>query len=170
MNKTTLLLSILALTSLLLASCRSSEQKANKVAYNYSYALANYDLQTAEQYATDETIETTLAMAHMFLSKLDTSYINSDTPASILIDSLHLDSDTSATAFCTKNTPIKHNLHFQLQLRKRDGSWLAHAPMPIQQPSTSNDTLSSSKPQRLPQHLIDEFRNTHTPPEHNSHN
>ena len=129
MEKKTILIIMLIMAIQLFTSCQTEEEKVKDVAYKYSYAMGNYDLEEAKQYATDETIETTLALAQFFLSKLDTSYIVSDTPATIVIDSVCFETDSSATTYCTKNTPIKHNLKIKLLLRKRKGTWLAHDPL-----------------------------------------
>ena len=113
----------------LMVACKSDEEKARNVAYNYIYAMANYNVSDAEKYATDETIETTIEMAYTFLPHIDHNYINSDTPATIEITNIDFSSDTSATASYIKNTPIKHNMEGKLELRKRRGKWLAHNPL-----------------------------------------
>lgn len=127
MKKITLLSAIIPL--LLFAACASDSEKAQKVAYKYSYAMANYNVADAEKYATPETIETTIEMAYTFLPHIDHNYINSDTPATIEITNIDFSSDTSATASYIKNTPIKHNMEGKLELRKRHGKWLAHNPL-----------------------------------------
>lgn len=112
---------------LILVSCKSEEQKAQDVAYKYSKAMANYDIDEAEKYATQETIDITIDMARSLLSQLDSSYILSDTPATVEISSFEMLSDTSAIVYFTKNTPIKQDLKFQVEVRKRNGKWKAHA-------------------------------------------
>jgi hypothetical protein len=112
---------------LILVSCKSEEQKAQDVAYKYSKAMANYDIDEAEKYATQETKDITIDMARSLLSQLDSSYILSDTPATVEISSFDMLSDTSAIVSFTKNTPIKQDLKFQIEVRKRNGKWKAHA-------------------------------------------
>ncbi|MCR4812321.1 MAG: hypothetical protein K5867_06990 [Bacteroidales bacterium] len=129
MEKKTIIVITLIMATLALTSCQTEEAKVRDVAYKYSYAMGNYDVEEAERYATDETIETTMMLAQAFLKELDTSYIASDTPATIVIDSVSMETDTSATTYCTKNTPIKHDMKFKVQLRKRKGKWLAHDPL-----------------------------------------
>ena len=59
---------------------------------------------------------------------LDTGYIAKDTPASIEIISTNILSDSSALVVYHKTTPIK-DFTDTLELRKRDGNWLAHSPI-----------------------------------------
>ena len=114
---------------LCLASCTSNEEKATKAAYNYSFAMANYDLDKAEKYATQETCDNTIAMARDMLEYVDSSYIASDTPATLEVTATIMTSDTSATVSFIKNTPIKKDMKFNVEVRKRHGKWLAHNPI-----------------------------------------
>ncbi len=109
-------------------SCTSDEQKAQKAAYNYSYEMANYKLDEAEKYATEETINTTITTGKSLMQFVDIDYIASDTPAKIEVTKTEMTSDTSATVTLVKNTPIKKDMQFTVEVRKRDGKWLAHAP------------------------------------------
>lgn len=117
-------------TVLLLTACASDEEKIEKVAYKYSYAMANYDVDGAEKYATPETVETTLNTARGLLTIVDTNYIKSDTPASIEITNIQIVDDTSAVVTYHKTTPIK-DFSSTLDVRKRHGRWLAHSPIPV---------------------------------------
>lgn len=103
---------------------------AEKAAYNYSFAMANYQLDEAAKYATVETQNTVLVRAEQLLQKLDSSYIKSDTPATIEIETVEITSDTTAVATYHKVTPIK-NFTGDLELRKRDGQWYAHVTPPV---------------------------------------
>lgn len=113
----------------LMVACKSDEEKARNVAYNYIYAMANYNVSDAEKYATDETIETTLSLANSFLPSVDPEYIKSDTPATITITDFSFTSDTTVVVSYIKNTPIKHNIGGQLELVKRHDKWRAHDPL-----------------------------------------
>lgn len=117
-------------TVLLLTACASDEEKIEKVAYKYSYAMANYDVDGAEKYATPETVETTLNTARGLLTIVDTNYIKSDTPATIEITNIQIVDDTSAVVTYHKTTPIK-DFSSTLDVRKRHGRWLAHSPIPV---------------------------------------
>ena len=67
-------------------------------------------------------------MARTFLSILDSAYIDSDTPAKLEVTNMEMTSDTSAVVSFVKNTPIKQDLRFSVEVRKRNGKWLAHSP------------------------------------------
>lgn len=127
--KQNITLALLA-TALLLTACASDEEKIEKAAYKYSYAMANYDVDGAEKYATPETVETTLNTARGLLPMVDTNYIKSDTPATIEITNIQIVDDTSAVVTYHKTTPIK-DFSSTLDVRKRHGRWLAHSPIPV---------------------------------------
>ena len=56
--------SIMLVAVLFFSCCCKHEQKmVEKAAYEYSYAMANYQIDEAEKYATEETKNTTLNMA-----------------------------------------------------------------------------------------------------------
>ena len=118
----------LLLVVLCLTACNTEKKEMKEVAYNYCFATGNYQIDEAEHYATKETIEKTLPMARFFVSQIDTAYIVSDTPAEITITKVKRTTDTTAFAIYHKITPIK-DFSDTLQLRKREGKWLAHAPI-----------------------------------------
>lgn len=101
---------------------------AQQVAYAYSYAMANYQVDDAAEYATEETKNTTLVKARTLMNAVGNEYIKSDTPAEIEITNIELMSDTVAIATYHKTTPIK-DMTGTLELRKRNGEWLAHIPL-----------------------------------------
>lgn len=105
--------------------CKHEQKMVEKAAYEYSYAMANYQVDEAVKYATEETKNTTLDMAKKIVGKVDPSYIKSDTPATIDIVGVKLVNDTCAVATYHKITPLK-DFSDTLQLRKRDGKWYAH--------------------------------------------
>lgn len=126
MRHTTQLLT-LAIAALTLTACNDNHA-IKETAYNYSFAMANYQIDEAAKYATNETIETTLDFARRIIEKIDTAYIISDTPANIEITEINKTSDTTAYAIYHKVTPIK-DFSDTLALRKRDGYWQAHTPI-----------------------------------------
>lgn len=129
MNKRAIILSILA-AACLAAGCKSDEERAGEAAYNYLYAMANYDVDAAEPYATEEVRNTTLIMARRLTLAVGEAYVKSDTPATIELTGLEFTSDTTATASYHKVTPIK-DMTGTLELRKRHRKWLAHATIPV---------------------------------------
>lgn len=116
--------------ALLLTACASDEEKIEKAAYKYNYAMANYDVDGAEKYATQETRETTLKMARELLPMVNPDYIKSDTPATIEIGDISIANDTLAYVNYRKRTPIK-DMTLSIEMRKRHGHWLAHTPIPV---------------------------------------
>jgi hypothetical protein len=110
------------------SSCKNDEQMVQQVAYAYSYAMANYQVDDAAEYATEETKNTTLIKARSLMKAVGDAYIQSDTPAEIEITDVELTTDTTAIATYHKTTPIK-DMTGTLELRKRDGKWLAHIPL-----------------------------------------
>lgn len=139
--------------ALTIVSCQNDERAARSAAYNYSFAMANYDIDQAEKYSDEETIETTISMARNILPMVDTAYIKSDTPATIEITSVQVTSDTTAVATYLKNTPIKKEMTGTLELRKRHGKWLAHAPIEHSTAATPNTNRQPAK-FRLPKDTI----------------
>lgn len=120
------------------ASERAAEKKAVKrVAYEYIWSLANFDVNRAEKYASAETKRETLGTARTLMAQTDRKVIEQDLPAKVRITNVKLTSDTTATAVWHKTTPRKKNSR-EIELRKRNGKWQAHdllkrhtsAPMP----------------------------------------
>lgn len=130
----------------LFACCCKHEQKMiEKVAYEYSYAMANYQIDEAEKYATEETRNTTLMFAKGIVKKVDPNYIKSDTPAYIDIIDVKIVNDTSAVATYHKTTPMK-DFSDTMELRKRNGKWYAHVLPKIQEVSDEQtDTIEGKR-------------------------
>ena len=128
MKKIIFSLSFLALV-ILLASCNLDEKKARKVGYDYAFAMANYQVDEAAKYATEETRQSTLILAKNYTAAVGEEYVKSDTPAKLeTVDFTRID-DTTAIMNFHKTTPIK-DTRFSLLLRKRNGHWLAHDTIP----------------------------------------
>ena len=116
---------------LLLQSCKNNNHsKVKDIAYRYSMAMANYQVDNAVEYATQETQQTTLKAAQQMISKIGQDYIESDTPAKIQILHTNIINDTEAYAIYHKTTPIK-DFQDTVWLRKRNGQWLVHVLIPI---------------------------------------
>lgn len=118
---------LLALTAWI-ASCTPSTEHIKTVAYGYSNALANYNIDDAAQYCTPETQETTLQYAKSLMANVPPEYIASDTPAEIKITEVIVDNDTTATVHYHKHTPLK-DFDASLNMVRRNGQWLAHDPL-----------------------------------------
>ena len=128
MKKIIFSLSLLALV-ILLASCNIDEKKAREVGYDYAFAMANYQVDEAAKYATEETRQSTLILAKNYTAAVGEEYVKSDTPAKLeTVDFTRID-DTTAIMNFHKTTPIK-DTRFSLLLRKRNGHWLAHDTIP----------------------------------------
>ena len=111
--------------ALLLCACGNPEHKAmEQAAYGYLDAAGNYRFDDARHYASPKTCEVTLTFFDQLMTRVDTHYVASNTPAKITIKSVHQTSDTTAYALFHKKTPIKTQ-DDTLQLVKIDGKWLA---------------------------------------------
>lgn len=138
--------------ALLSVGCRFDKKKACKVGYNYAYAMANYQVEEAEKYATDETKNTTLVMAKFMVNAVGEDYIKSDTPAKVEIVKYSRLDDSSAVIEFHKTTPIKDS-NFPLLMRKRNGQWMAHDTIPVRQEEPQMPDTSSSIARELPVNL-----------------
>jgi hypothetical protein len=105
--------------------CKHEMKMVEKAAYEYSYAMANYDVDEAAKYATEETQNTILKTAKSLLQRVDSSYIKSDTPAKIEIIKVDMVNDSMAVAVYHKQTPLK-DFSGTVDMRKRNGQWYAH--------------------------------------------
>ena len=135
-----LLISLLAV--LMFGGCVSEEKAVRTAALGYLDAMANYRVDDAMPFCTQETQNGVLVTARSLVEGVDTSYILSDTPASVEITHVDMIDDTSAVIFFHKTTPIKSQ-HGTLDVVKRNGQWLAHIDMPVQQeqPKIKIDTV-----------------------------
>ena len=125
--------------------CKHEQKMVEKAAYEYSYAMANYKVDEAEKYATEETKNTTLVMARNIVKKVDPAYIKSDTPATIDIIDVRMVNDTCAVATYHKITPQK-DFSDTLELRKRNGQWFAHViPHMVETPDPKAETTKDGK-------------------------
>lgn len=119
---------VFAITALFITacSCQTSEKKQVKqVAYEYELALGNYNIDRAALFATAETRAKTLPVARHLMKSVSRENIEANMPAEIRISKVKLTSDTTATAYWSKKTPIKQ-CSGTVELRKRNGVWKAH--------------------------------------------
>ncbi len=114
--------------------------------------MANYQVDKAAEYATEETKNTTLIMAKHLAKAVGEEYIKSDTPAKVEIVKYSQLDDTTAVIEFHKTTPIK-NSYFPLLMRKRNGQWMAHDTIPVRQEEPQMPDSSSSMARELPVNL-----------------
>ena len=131
---------LLLTVAFLAIGCTNETKEMKETAYEYSMAMANYTYDEAIPYATEETASTTIAYVKMLKTQIDTAYIISDTPAKIDITGVKKTSDTTGYALYHKTTPIK-DFSDTLQLIKREGKWLAHAPITRTRPKNTEQTF-----------------------------
>lgn len=120
----------IAALTLLLTSCHR-DAALRESAMSYVQAIAEYRIDDAKQYATDETVQNTLRVVEFYIMPiLDSTYIEQNTPAKIHIDSIQHQSDTVAMVYYTKKTPIQ-KAHAQIEMRLQNGQWKAHQPIEL---------------------------------------
>ncbi len=91
----------------------------------YLDAMANYKIDDAVPFCTQETQDGVIETGRVLVAAVDPEYIKSDTPATITIGDIDLTSDTTAIAHFHKSTPIKEH-NGQVDLVKRNGKWKVH--------------------------------------------
>lgn len=124
-SKTLLMLACIGM----MAAC-NPDAPIKKNAMLYAQHMADYDIDGAYPYATPETQTLTLDFFKTkILPALNPSYIDSNTPATLYVDSIVRHSDTEAIVYYHKRTPIVQHLDATLEMRLRDGQWLAHQPI-----------------------------------------
>lgn len=120
---------IYSILILCLTACTEDirEKAVRENAEKYIRALAEYDFEAARPYATLETQQRTLDFIESnILPTIDSASIKQNTPAKLTIDSIVFSSDTSARVFYRKTTPIQTNTPATVDMRLRNGQWLAH--------------------------------------------
>lgn len=119
-------------------ACQSEQNAVEKAAYGYLDAMGNYRIKDAEKYASPTTVENTLHNIEQYIMpKIDTTYVASNTPATIEITGVTITTDSTATVQYTKTTPIQVQ-NGELELVKIGGKWLAE--VSIQIPAVFKET------------------------------
>ena len=116
--------------ALLTASCeQQAERKAiRKVAYSYLDAMANFRIDDAIPFASQQTREQTIPFAKNFLlANTDTSVILASTPASIVIDSIKVGNDTAIVSY-TETNPLRVKMS-TITAIKEEGQWVIDVPL-----------------------------------------
>lgn len=123
--KSTIQLILIAALSALAACCGSEKKLVEQSADKYLNAMANYNFTEAGKYATPQTQEVTLNYIEKnIMPYLDSSFMEKNTPAKIRIRKITMTSDSTATVFYHKTTPI-NRANDSLHLVKIDNVWQA---------------------------------------------
>lgn len=109
---------------LLLSACDNSREEIKTAAYGYLNALGNYRIDEARPYATQETVDITLAFWEKAMAHADSSAFSNNIPAKITLGEVTIHDTTASVAF-HKSTPIKEQ-DGTIGLVKRNGKWLVH--------------------------------------------
>lgn len=122
------------LAAVLLAACgnNGTKHEIKTAAYCYLDAMGNYRVEEATPFASRYTRENSIPMLTLLVSRCDTAYIRSNTPAEITVKGVRMISDTSAYAYYHKHTPITEQEDSLLMILE-GGQWLAEvrlAPIP----------------------------------------
>lgn len=113
-----------------LASCNPIEKEIKKEAQQYLNATADYNVSEACQHCTEETAIGLQLIEKTLLKMVDSNYLKQNTPATITITKIQISNDSSAAVAYHKKTPIQ-SFNDTLQMRKRNGHWMAHVPITI---------------------------------------
>ena len=143
-------LTLALLAAALLASCGDggTKREIRTAAYGYLDAMGNYRTEEAVPYASRHTREESIPVLALLISRCDTAYIHSNTPAEITVKRVRMLSDTSAYAYYHKHTPITEQEDSLLMVLE-EGRWLAEVRLgPI--PGFVFMDSSSVKPFALP--------------------
>lgn len=124
--KSTLQLILVASLSLLAACCGSEKNLVEQSADKYLNAMANYNFFEAKKYCTPQTQQVTLDYIEKeIMPYMDSSYMQRNTPATIQIKKVKMTSDSTATVYYHKVTPI-NKADDSLQLIKFNEEWRAN--------------------------------------------
>lgn len=112
----------------LLSACNSDKKEIETNALGYLQATSNYLIDDAMPYATKETRENALTfLRDNLIPMTPQEYIQSNTPATIVIDNIEIVNDTAHVKY-TKTTPIQ-TLENEIMMVQEDGHWLVYVPL-----------------------------------------
>ena len=130
-------LPIIILLLLLASSCQpSDESQIRHNAQKYLDAMGDYDIDRAEPYATENTVNTTLVFSRNLLKTIDSSVMLQNMPAKTDILSIEIQNDSMALVKYHKTTPI-NNFDGLLEMRKEHKKWLASVTLRQAPPDTT---------------------------------
>lgn len=117
-----------------LTACSHPDTKPIEMAaQGYLDAMGNYLINDAIPYATTQTREKTIPVLNQLMDIADTTYINSNRPATITIKGTKMLTNTSARVYYHKSTPIMEDDDSVLVILE-DKQWLVDVqikPVPI---------------------------------------
>ena len=114
----------------LLSACSTDKKEIETNALGYLNATGNYLIDEAMPYATKETQENALTfLRDKLIPMTPQEYIQSNTPATIVIDNIEIVNDTAHVKY-TKTTPIQ-TLENEIMMVQEDGHWLVYVPFQI---------------------------------------
>ena len=114
------------LTIIIASACNNDERQIKRAAQGYLYAMANYRIEDAEPYTTEETRNITLRFVQeAIMPNLAPNVITDNTPASIEINSVDITTDSTAIVSYTKTTPHE-TTNETVDLLKRNNEWRIH--------------------------------------------
>lgn len=120
----------IALITIFINACVGEERDIRRNAQKYLDATGEYNIDEACRYCTAETQSGLIAIEQTLIPKLDSTYIEQNTPAHIKITSTKIVNDTTAKVNYHKKTPIDE-FDGTLTMKKRNGIWQAHMPANI---------------------------------------
>ncbi len=137
---------ITLMVALLLVSCKGDERIIEKNAYGYLYAMSNYRISEAKQYATTETVNHTLHFVEeTIIPNLDPNFVKQNTPATIEINQVTIIDDSTAEVAYTSTTP-KEVKEGKLEMVKENQEWKAQVIITIPKfLNIKTDTLSAEE-------------------------
>lgn len=114
----------------------------------YIQAMGAYDIEGARKYATEETQKTTLDFVENTIlknmSEEGKENIKKNTPAEFSNVQVEIFDDTSANVSFHKKTPLAE-ADASVEMRKRDGKWLAYQPIRVPGQMNSNGSINLAK-------------------------
>lgn len=129
----------------LLGACNSDKKEIRRVAQGYLDATGNYLIDEAMPYANQQTQETTLKFLNETLIPITPKeYMESNTPATIHIDSIDVQGDTACVSY-TKTTPIK-TLSSKIDVVREESGWLVNVPLILPESMTVNGMTHEAVP------------------------
>ena len=122
-------------------SCDNSKRAIRQAAYHYLDAMANYRVDDAVPFCSQETEDGVIRVGRNLVKAVEPGYIESDTPAKIIIKEVEQTSDTTATVGYHKTTPQKKQ-NGTVNLVLRDGTWKVHIPRGFQKPTSQPSDMT----------------------------
>lgn len=134
------------LATLLMMACSTDPRTAQieAAAQGYLDAMGDYRINDAAPYATRHTREHTIPAFNFIMSHSDTTYINSNRPATITIQRTEILSDTSAKVFYHKSTPIKE-VDDSVTVLLENGQWLVNVIVSLPPLKINKDSLMNHR-------------------------